>query len=235
MCVHSERRRADLSKRPSAVSGMFDDVAARYDLVNDVLTFGIDRLWRSETIAAVGPQPGQLILDLAAGTGALSGPFHDAGATVIPVDLSEGMLAVGKQRQPDLPFINADALALPFGDGSFDAVTISFGLRNVVNVSAALTELYRVTRPGGRIVICEFSTPTWGPLRHAYQNYLLRTLPRLARVTSSNPDAYDYLVESILSWPDQQTLAEQLAKAGWQRPGWKNLTGGVVALHRAHR
>mgnify|MGYP002344498387 FL=1 len=214
---------------------MFDDVAARYDLVNDVLTFGIDRLWRSETIAAVGPQPGQLILDLAAGTGALSGPFHDAGATVIPVDLSEGMLAVGKQRQPGLPFINADALALPFGDGSFDAVTISFGLRNVVNVAAALTELYRVTRPGGRIVICEFSTPAWGPLRHAYQNYLLRALPRLARVTSSNPDAYDYLVESILSWPDQQALAEQLANAGWQRPGWKNLTGGVVALHRAHR
>lgn len=235
MSVHSERRRADLSKRPSAVSGMFDDVAARYDLVNDVLTFGIDRLWRSETIAAVGPQPGQLILDLAAGTGALSGPFHDAGATVIPVDLSEGMLAVGKQRQPGLPFINADALALPFADASFDAVTISFGLRNVVNVSAALTELHRVTRPGGRIVICEFSTPTWGPLRDAYQKYLLRTLPRLARITSSNPGAYDYLVESILSWPDQQSLAEQLAQAGWQRPGWKNLTGGVVALHRAHR
>lgn len=214
---------------------MFDDVAARYDLVNDVLTFGIDRLWRTETIAAVGPQPGQLILDLAAGTGALSGPFHDAGATVIPVDLSAGMLAVGKQRQPALPFINADALALPFADESFDAVTISFGLRNVVNVSAALTELFRVTRSGGRIVICEFSTPTWGPVRYAYQNYLLRTLPRLARLTSSNPDAYDYLVESILSWPDQQSLAEQLAGAGWQRPGWKNLTGGVVALHRAHR
>jgi len=214
---------------------MFDDVAARYDLVNDVLTFGIDRLWRTETIAAVGPQPGQLILDLAAGTGALSGPFHDAGATVIPVDLSAGMLAVGKQRQPALPFINADALALPFADESFDAVTISFGLRNVVNVSAALTELFRVTRSGGRVVICEFSTPTWGPVRHAYQTYLLRTLPRLARLTSSNPDAYDYLVESILSWPDQQSLAEQLAGAGWQRPGWKNLTGGVVALHRAHR
>lgn len=214
---------------------MFDDVAARYDLVNDVLTFGIDRLWRTETIAAVGPQPGQMILDLAAGTGALSGPFHDAGATVIPVDLSAGMLAVGKQRQPALPFINADALALPFADESFDAVTISFGLRNVVNVSAALTELYRVTRRGGRVVICEFSTPTWGPVRHAYQKYLLRTLPRLARLTSSNPDAYDYLVESILSWPDQQSLAEQLALAGWQRPGWKNLTGGVVALHRAHR
>lgn len=214
---------------------MFDDVAPRYDVVNSLLTLGIDRLWRHHTIAAVGPGPGQLILDLAAGTGALSRPFYKAGATVIPVDLSAGMLAVGKAREPALPFVNADALALPFADASFDAVAVSFGLRNVVNVPAALEELRRVTTDGGRIVICEFSTPTSRGLARVYRRYLERTLPAVARLISSNPAAYDYLAESILNWPNQPRLAEQLASAGWQRATWKNLTGGVVALHCAYR
>ncbi|PZQ41576.1 MAG: demethylmenaquinone methyltransferase [Phenylobacterium zucineum] len=213
---------------------MFDTVAPRYDLVNDVLSLGQDRRWRNETVAAVAPRPGQRILDLAAGTGTSSRPFADAGALVVPADLSEGMLVVGKRRQPDLGFVNADALALPFADGAFDAVTISFGLRNVEDVSTALSELHRVTRPGGRIVICEFSTPTWRPLRVTYRKYLLRALPKIAGATASNKIAYDYLAESILAWPDQHALADIMFDTGWTGVGWKNLSGGIVALHRAH-
>jgi demethylmenaquinone methyltransferase / 2-methoxy-6-polyprenyl-1,4-benzoquinol methylase len=234
MGVQSRNHRASLSKRRASVSAMFDQVAPRYDFVNDLLTLGLDRLWRSQTVAAVAPAPGQVILDLAAGTGTSTHPFAKAGATVIPADISEGMLAVGKQRQPDLSFVNADALALPFADETFDAVTISFGLRNVENVPAALAEMYRVTKPGGRIVICELSSPSWKPFRYVYRRFLLR-VPVVALFTSTNPVAYDYLVESILAWPDQKSLAEELTKAGWRRAGWKNLSGGIVALHRAHR
>lgn len=214
---------------------MFNEVAPRYDLVNDLLSLGQDRYWRAQTVAAVGPRPGQLILDLAAGTGTSSQPFSEAGAKVVAADLSEGMLVVGKRRQPDLDFVNADALALPFADETFDAVTISFGLRNVESASVALAEMRRVTRSGGRIVICEFSTPRWVPFRAVYRDYLLKALPKIAGLTSSNPVAYDYLAESILDWPDQRGLAAALDQAGWRQVGWKNLSGGIVALHRAHR
>jgi demethylmenaquinone methyltransferase/2-methoxy-6-polyprenyl-1,4-benzoquinol methylase len=214
---------------------MFDEVAPRYDLVNDLLSLGQDRRWRAQTVAAVAPLPGERILDLAAGTGTSSRPFADAGAFVVPADLSAGMLAVGKQRAPQLAFVNADALALPFADGVFDAVTISFGLRNVEDVAAALAELHRVTRPGGRIVVCEFSTPTWAPFRAVYRDYLVQALPRIAGLSSSNPAAYDYLAESILAWPDQRGLGRHLSDAGWRAVGWKNLSGGVVALHRGYR
>lgn len=213
---------------------MFDGVAPRYDLVNDLASLGQDRHWRRETVAAVAPRPGQLILDLAAGTGTSSRPFADAGARVVPTDLSLGMLQVGKERQADLPFVNADALALPFADRTFDAVTISFGLRNVEDTPAALAELHRVTRPGGRIVICEFSTPTWAPFRSVYRNYLMAALPKIAGFASSNPSAYEYLAESILAWPAQRELADLLHQAGWRAVGWKNLSGGIVALHRGH-
>ena len=224
--------RATLAKRRADVAAMFDGVAARYDLVNDLLTGGLDRGWRRAAVAAVAPRPGERILDLAAGTGTSSQPFADAGALVVPADLSFGMLQVGKQRQPGLPFVNADALALPFADGAFDAVTISFGLRNVEDTAAALTELRRVTRPGGRVVICEFSTPTWAPLRLAYHDVALNVLPVVARLTSSNPIAYEYLAESIRAWPAQPLLADALADAGWNDVAWKNLSGGIVALHR---
>jgi len=153
----------------------------------------------------------------------------------VPADLSAGMLAVGKQREPGLAFVNADALALPFADGAFDAVTISFGLRNVENVAGALSELLRVTRPGGRIVVCEFSTPTWRPFRALYRDYLVQALPKIAGLSSSNPVAYDYLAESILAWPDQRGLAGRLSEAGWRSVSWKNLSGGIVALHRGYR
>ena len=225
--------RAGLDRRRADVAAMFDQVASRYDLMNDVLSLGQDRAWRAQVVAAVDPKPGQRILDLAAGTGTSSAPFAEAGAFVVPADLSFGMLSEGRSRFPSLRFVNADALALPFDDDVFDAVTISFGLRNVEDTDAALAELLRVARPGGRIVICEFSTPTWKPFRQVYQRYLLGVLPKVAALASSNASAYDYLGESILAWPDQRALAARLHAAGWRGVGWKNLTGGIVALHRA--
>jgi len=212
---------------------MFDRVAPRYDLANDVLSLGQDRAWRRLTVDAVEPRQGQLILDLAAGTGTSSEPFAAAGATVVPTDLSIGMLQVGKQRRPSLSFVAADALQLPYADASFDAVTISFGLRNVEDTATALREMLRVTKPGGALVICEFSTPTWRPFRTVYANYLVAAIPRLASLVSSNPAAYQYLAESIQAWPDQPTLAEAIGEAGWQSVEWRNLSGGIVALHRA--
>ena len=153
--------RAELDKQPHEVAAMFDDVAARYDLTNDVLSMGQDRRWRRAVVRAVDARPGQRVLDLAAGTGTSSEPFAAAGADVVPCDFSLGMLAVGKARRPDLPFTAGDATALPFADDSFDAVTISFGLRNVQHPKAALDEMYRVLKPGGRVIICEFSKPRW--------------------------------------------------------------------------
>lgn len=227
--------RAQLDKAPRDVARMFDDVAGRYDVTNDVLSFGQARLWRRAVLRAVDPRPGQRILDIAAGTGTSSAGFAAAGATCVPCDFSLGMLSVGKRRQPGLPFVAGDALRLPFADGSFDAVTISFGLRNVSDTRAALVELGRVTRPGGRLVVCEFSHPTWAPLRTVYVEYLMRALPSVATRVSSNPDAYVYLAESIRAWPDQAALAAVLQDAGWGAVAWRDLTGGIVALHRAVR
>ncbi|WP_080969650.1 demethylmenaquinone methyltransferase [Propionibacterium freudenreichii] len=225
-------RRATLDKKREQVAGMFDDVAPRYDLLNDVMSMGQDRLWRREVVRAVDAQPGDYVLDLAAGTGTSSAPFAAAGAHVFPTDLSFGMLEVGKQRQPDLTFVQGDATALPYRDDSFDAVTISFGLRNVEDTAKALEELRRVTRPGGRIVICEFSTPTWAPFRVLYQRfYLPRVMPLLAHL-GSNPDSYSYLTETIAAWPNQQALARLMSDAGWKRVEWRNLSGGIVAMHR---
>lgn len=225
--------RADLDKAPQDVASMFDTVAERYDLTNDVLSAGQDRRWRRATVAAVGAQPGQTVLDIAAGTGTSSEPFADAGVLVVPADFSLGMLRVGQRRRPDLAFTAADATRLPFADASFDAVTMSFGLRNVVDVNGALAEFARVTKPGGRLVVCEFSQPVWGPVRAAYLNYLMRALPSIARRTSSNPESYVYLAESIRAWPDQRALAEKVRGAGWQDVEWRNLSAGIVALHRA--
>lgn len=215
------------------MAAMFDGVAKRYDVTNDVLALGQTRRWRSAVLAAVDPRPGQRILDLAAGTGTSSVPFAEAGAFVVPTDFSLGMLQVGKERQPNLPFVAGDALALPFADGAFDAATISFGLRNLADRHAGLRELARVVRPGGRLVVCEFSEPTWAPFRTIYSEYLMRALPEIANRVASNPDAYVYLAESIRAWPNQRELAADIAAAGWSSVQWRNLTGGIVALHRA--
>ena len=225
--------RAQLDKNPADVAAMFDGVAKRYDLTNDVLSLGQDRAWRTAVLHAVDPQAGEKVLDLAAGTGTSSVPFAEAGALVVPCDFSQGMLAVGKQARPALPFVAGDGTRLPFADASFDAVTISFGLRNIVDSDAGLAEMRRVTRPGGRLVVCEFSQPTWKPFRTVYLEYLMRALPRVSRAVATNPDAYVYLAESIRAWPDQAGLAARIAEAGWQDVEWQNLSGGIVALHRA--
>ncbi|MDA5280565.1 demethylmenaquinone methyltransferase [Streptomyces sp. NPDC054904] len=224
--------RASLDKQPHEVASMFDGVAANYDLTNDVISLGLDRLWRREVAKAVAARPGQKVLDLAAGTATSSLPFAATGAYVVPCDFSLGMLREGKKKHSWLPLTAGDATKLPFKDGVFDSVTISFGLRNVQDTDAALRELYRVTKPGGQVVICEFSHPTWAPFRTVYMEYLMRALPPVARVVSSNPDAYVYLAESVREWPDQPALAALLQKAGWGKVAWRNLTGGVVTLHR---
>ena len=227
--------RATLDKRPREMAAMFDAVARRYDLTNDVLSLGQVRRWRREVLRTVAPRPGDRVLDLAAGTGTSSEPFEAAGALVVPCDFSLGMLREGKRARPGMRFTAGDATRLPFADRTFAAVTISFGLRNVVDPDAALREVARVTRSGGRLVVCEFSHPTWTPFRRVYLEYLMRALPAVARRVSSSPDAYVYLAESIRAWPDQEALAQRIAATGWRDVGWRDLTGGVVALHHGVR
>ncbi|MDR3068842.1 MAG: demethylmenaquinone methyltransferase [Cellulomonas sp.] len=227
--------RAGLDKRQRDVATMFDTIAPRYDVTNDVMSLGRDWSWRRATVRAVGAGVGDTVLDLAAGTGTSTAPYADAGARVVACDLSVGMVTRGRDRRPDLAFVAGDALALPFADGAFDAVTISFGLRNVPDVDGALAEMLRVTRPGGRLVVCEFSTPPSRGLRTAHQLYLRTVLPTLVQVVASVDDAYEYLVESIRQWPDQEGLAEQIQEAGWRKVAYRNLTGGIAALHRAVR
>ena len=227
--------RANMDKNPDEVAAMFDGVAKRYDLVNDLLSLGRTKAWRKATTKLIEPRPGMKILDLAAGTGSSSEPLAAAGADVIPADFSEGMLAAGRKARPHLPFTKADALNLPFTDGEFDVATISFGLRNTQKTAKALAEMYRVVKPGGLLVVTEFSSPTFAAFRTIYTNYLMRALPAIARKTSSNPDAYIYLAESIRAWPDQKGLAAEISAAGWVDVTWKNLTGGVVAVHKARK
>ena len=224
---------ASMDKNPQEVAAMFDGVAKRYDIVNDILSLGRTKAWRSAATKVIAPTSGMKILDLAAGTGSSSEPLAKAGADVTAADFSEGMIAAGRKARPHLNFVKADALNITFPDNTFDLLTISFGLRNTENTAKALAEARRVVKPGGRLVMVEFSSPTFAPFRAIYMNYLMRALPFIARKTSSNPDAYIYLAESIRAWPDQKALAAQIVDAGWSQVGWKNLTGGVVAIHMA--
>jgi demethylmenaquinone methyltransferase/2-methoxy-6-polyprenyl-1,4-benzoquinol methylase len=256
--------RAQLDKRPSDVSAMFDQVAQRYDLLNDVLSLGRDRWWRKVVAKTVGARAGERILDLAAGTGTSSVTFTTAGAACVACDFSLGMLRAGAGRlgtqgalarpgdpvRPDHPvrpaspahpeagpvrFVAGDALRLPLRDESFDAVTISFGLRNVADPDAALAEMFRVTKPGGRLVICEFGHLPSPRLDAIYGRYLMAALPAVARRLSPAADAYQYLAESIRDWPDREELARRMRSAGWTAVRWRDLTLGVVTVHAARR
>jgi ubiquinone/menaquinone biosynthesis methyltransferases len=225
--------RADLDKDPHAVAAMFDGVARRYDLTNTVLTAGMDRRWRALTRRALRIGPGDKVLDLAAGTAVSTVELQRSGAWCVAVDFSLGMLEAGAHRS--VPRVAGDALNLPFADAVFDAVTVQFGIRNFADAERALREMARVTKPGGRLVVCEFSRPKWTPFRSAYYFGLERILPAVADVVSSNPEAYRYLGESIRDWPDQAALARTIAAAGWGEVAWRDLVGGAVALHRAVR
>jgi demethylmenaquinone methyltransferase/2-methoxy-6-polyprenyl-1,4-benzoquinol methylase len=224
-----------MEKRPDEVAGMFSDVAPAYDRTNLVLSMGNSALWRVAVQRAIDPKPGERILDVAAGTGTSSASLARSGATVVAVDFSPGMIEEGRKRNPKIEFVQADAEKLPFGDDEFDVVTISFGLRNVAKPKAALAEMYRVLKPGGRLLICEFSHPPQALIRGGYELYLRRAMPTIARLSSSNPDAYTYLLESIAEWPDQSTLSQWIRGVGFTRVAHRNLTAGIVALHRGHK
>lgn len=222
----------DLAKHPDEVSGMFDRVAAGYDRTNDILSLGAAPQWRRATRRALRITPGMRILDVACGTGTVTRVLADAGAQVTGLDFSHGMIAAARERHPHLEFIQGDATALPFADASFDATTVSFGIRNVQQPQLALREMRRVTRPGGHIVVCEFSTPVMPLMGAAYDLYLDTVMPLVVRLTSSDPAAYTYLARSIEAWPDQRTFAAWLRDAGYTDVEHRNLTGGIVALHR---
>jgi demethylmenaquinone methyltransferase / 2-methoxy-6-polyprenyl-1,4-benzoquinol methylase len=240
----TDDRRADLGKDPSRVAGMFDEVAPAYDRTNTVLSMGNDKLWRIATTRAVAPRRGQKILDLAAGTGASSVSLARSGAEITAADFSPGMIAEGRRRYgphapgggiPNLSFVQADAENLQFADDTFDTVTMSFGLRNVHDPKKALRELLRVTKPGGRLVVCEFSHPPQPAFRGLYRFYNDRVLPVVAKAISSNGPAYEYLNESIAAWPDQRTLSAWIREAGWADVAHRDLSFGIVALHRARK
>ena len=227
--------RANLNKDPDDVSKMFDDVAHRYDFLNDLLSLGRTKAWRKVVTAIIAPKPGLRILDIAAGTGSSSAPLVAKGADLIALDFSEGMLAAGRKRHKKIKFQQGDALKLPFAENYFDVTTISFGLRNTSDTTVALKEALRVTKQSGRIVICEFSHPTNKILRLIYLKYLMRALPAIAKRISKNPAAYIYLAESIQAWPNQSALAQVMRQAGWESVSWQDLTFGIVAVHIGYK
>lgn len=220
-------------KDAALVQEMFDRVAPRYDLANTLFSLGQDAHWRRVAGGAAHLGPGDLAVDVAAGTGALAAGLAARGARVVAADFSWKMLLAGRDRAGVWP-VTADALRLPLPDGVADAVTIAFGLRNLAEPAAGLREFARIARPGARLVVLEFSTPTWAPFRALYQRYL-GTLPAAARFVTSHAKAYGYLAASIAAWPDQRSLAQQIADCGWAQVRWKNLSGGIVAVHRAVR
>jgi demethylmenaquinone methyltransferase / 2-methoxy-6-polyprenyl-1,4-benzoquinol methylase len=218
------------------VQAMFDRVAPRYDLANTVLSMGQDAHWRRVTAMAAEPA-GAVVLDVASGPGNVAREMLARGAReVVALDLSFNMLAEGARRGlPDVHWVNGDAQALPFADATFDAVTISFGLRNVPDPLRALAEFARVTRPGGRLVVCEFAAPTWAPFRAVYTRYLVGALPKIANLVSSDGPSYQYLADSIRAWPHRRAIADWIEDSGYRNVAVKDLSGGIVAVHRAER
>jgi demethylmenaquinone methyltransferase/2-methoxy-6-polyprenyl-1,4-benzoquinol methylase len=210
---------------------MFDGVAKNYDKANDLLSFGSARIWRKKVAKLVNSQPGQTILDLAAGTGSSSVVFLREGVKVVAADFSKGMLEEGRKRHPELEFVFADAAELPFGDQEFDTVTISFGIRNVEKTEVALAEMFRVLKPGGKLVVCEFSRIPNKLMHSLYRFYLRNILPTLSALVSKTPEAYSYLAESIDAWPSQQELVKIIESAGFESVSYLNQTFGIVAIH----
>jgi demethylmenaquinone methyltransferase/2-methoxy-6-polyprenyl-1,4-benzoquinol methylase len=224
-------------EKAARVRGVFDSVASRYDVMNDLMSGGLHRVWKAFTIAISGVRPGQRVLDVAAGTGDLSRAFaRKVGATgmVVMSDINGSMLRAGRDRLIDsgllVPTVLCDAEKLPFPDAQFDLVSVAFGLRNMTHKDAALRDMQRVLKPGGKLLVLEFSKP-WAPLRGAYDLYSFQFLPRLGKMVAGDPQSYQYLAESIRMHPDQETLAGMMREAGFGHVVWHNLTAGVVALH----
>ena len=223
------------------VAGVFHSVAAKYDLMNDLMSAGVHRLWKRYTIELSGVRSGQRVLDIAGGTGDLAAKFSrlvGAQGQVVLADINDSMLKVGRDKLIDngcvgnVEFVQADAQALPFPDNYFDCITIAFGLRNVTDKDAALRAMLRVLKPGGRLLVLEFSKPQSELLSKAYDVYSFRLLPVMGKLVANDADSYRYLAESIRMHPDQQTLKQMMENAGFARAEFFNLTGGIVALHR---
>ena len=227
--------RANLNKDPDDVSKMFDDVANRYDFLNDLLSLGRTKAWRRAVTSIIAAKPGMKILDIAAGTGSSSRPLVDKGAEVTALDFSQGMIEQGRKQNKNINFVQGDALKLPFEDNSFEVTTISFGLRNTSSTEIALKEALRVTKDGGRIVVAEFSHPVNPIFKKIYLNYLMKALPVIVKKISKNPDAYIYLAESIRAWPDQAELASIMRDCGFKSVAWQDLTFGIVAVHIGYK
>ena len=227
--------RANLNKDPDDVSKMFDDVANRYDFLNDLLSLGRTKAWRRAVTSIIAPKPGMKILDIAAGTGSSSRPLVDKGAVVTALDFSQGMIEQGRKQNKNINFVQGDALKLPFEDNSFEVTTISFGLRNTSSTEIALKEALRVTKDGGRIVVAEFSHPVNPIFKKIYLNYLMKALPVIVKKISKNPDAYIYLADSIRAWPDQAELASIMRDSGFKSVAWQDLTFGIVAVHIGYK
>ncbi len=225
--------RVNLDKKPTEVSSMFDEVAVGYDQTRAKLWWGRTDSWGEHMAKAANAGPGQQILDVAAGTGTSAAILARHGASVVASDISPGMLAVCNRRHNDLQTIVADAHQLPFEPQTFDAVTISFGLRNMAQPQLVLSEMLKVTRQGGRLVVCEFSMPQRRISRMLFRSYLRYVVPIIGRRVSSNPEAYQYLADSIRAWPAPEVLGHWIAEAGWEQVAWRPLDGGVVHLHSA--
>jgi len=242
--THFGYQTVDTSEKESKVASVFHSVAAQYDVMNDLMSFGIHRLWKRFTIDASGVRPGNKVLDLAGGTGDLTAKFSQLvgrEGKVILADINSSMLNVGRDKLRDkglvqnIEYVQANAQYLPFEDNTFDIVTIAFGLRNVTDKDMALRSIFRVLKPGGRLLVLEFSKPEHELISKAYDFYSFNILPKMGELVAKDGDSYQYLAESIRMHPDQETLKEMMTNAGFEQTSFKNLTGGVVALHKGYK
>jgi len=239
--THFGYKEVDTDAKAGMVADVFHSVASRYDLMNDLMSGGIHRIWKRFTIELSGVRRGNAVLDIAGGTGDLAARFADIvgpQGRVVLADINDSMLQVGRDKlldrgkQGNLEFVQADAQFLPFPDDSFDCITIAFGLRNVTDKDTALRSMLRVLKPGGRLLVLEFSKPENQLLSKAYDTYSFRVLPLMGRLVANDSDSYQYLAESIRMHPDQDTLRDMMEDAGFSRCEYHNMTGGVVALHK---
>ncbi len=242
--THFGYRTVDSGEKAGLVRGVFDSVASKYDLMNDLMSFGVHRLWKRFAVELAGVRPGQQVLDLASGTGDLADRFADLvgpAGLVLMTDINAAMLGVGRDRMVDrghagnVGYVQVDAEVLPFPDASLDLITIAFGLRNVTDKGRALASMYRALRPGGRALVLEFSKPVNRPLEKLYDIYSFHILPRMGAMVARDEDSYRYLAESIRMHPDQETLRVMMEQAGFENCDVHNLTGGIVAVHRGFK